>query len=78
MPNDLKDRHVTAAAVQCAAQLIVTANVKDFAALPSGVDVQTPDDLASFLLRAIAPAGNVDAESCCARSDRCHERSARP
>lgn len=44
MKNDPKDRHVAAAAVKCGAQLIVTANVKDFADLPGGVDVKTPDE----------------------------------
>ncbi len=44
MKNDEKDRHVAAAAVKCGAQLIVTSNVKDFADLPDGIDVQSPDE----------------------------------
>ena len=44
MPNHLKDRHVTAAAVKAGAQLIVTANMKDFSVLPDGVEAQLPDE----------------------------------
>ncbi len=44
MPNDPKDRHVVAAAVQAGAQIITTANLKDFAALPDGVEAQSPDE----------------------------------
>lgn len=47
MLNDPKDRHVAAAAVQIGADLIVTANLKDFASLPAGVRAIGPDD---FLL----------------------------
>jgi hypothetical protein len=56
MPNQEKDRHVVAAAVEAGAQAIVTYNVRDFpkpllAAL--GIDVQTPDEfLAELFLRA--------------------------
>lgn len=34
MPNDEKDRHVLAAAVKGGAQVIATANLRDFAVLP--------------------------------------------
>lgn len=44
MRNDEKDRHVAAAAVKAGAQVIVTSNTRDFHDLPSGIDVQTPDD----------------------------------
>jgi predicted nucleic acid-binding protein len=44
MQNDPKDRHVVAAAVKAGAQVIATANLKDFAVLPDGVEVQSPDD----------------------------------
>jgi predicted nucleic acid-binding protein len=44
MRNDEKDRHVAAAAVKAGAQVIVTSNTRDFYDLPSGIDVQTPDD----------------------------------
>jgi predicted nucleic acid-binding protein len=47
MTNDPKDRHVVAAAMGCGAELIVTANLKDFspAALkPWGIEAQHPDD----------------------------------
>ena len=45
MPNDPKDRHVVAAAVKAGAQVITTANLKDFAALPDGVEAQSPDEV---------------------------------
>jgi len=43
MRNDKKDRHVAAAAVKAGAQVIVTANTKDFASLPDGLTAQSPD-----------------------------------
>jgi hypothetical protein len=43
MRNDPKDRHVEAVAVKAGAQVIVTANTKDFHDLPSGVEPQTPE-----------------------------------
>jgi hypothetical protein len=44
MPNHPKDRHVVAAAVKAGAQVITTANLKDFAALPDGIEAQSPDE----------------------------------
>src|SRR5215468_21067 len=44
MRNDQKDRHVAAAAVKAGSQVIVTSNTRDFYDLPSGIDVQTPDE----------------------------------
>jgi predicted nucleic acid-binding protein len=44
MPNHPKDRHVAAVAVKAGAQVIVTANIKDFSALPDGVEAQLPDE----------------------------------
>jgi PIN domain-containing protein len=44
MPNNPKDRHVAAAAVKAGAQVITTANLKDFAALPDRVVAQSPDE----------------------------------
>ena len=44
MRNDSKDRHVAAAAVKAGAQVIVTANLKDFVPLPDGVEAQSPDE----------------------------------
>lgn len=38
MQNDAKDRHVVAAAVKAGAQVITTANLKDFAPLSDGLD----------------------------------------
>jgi predicted nucleic acid-binding protein len=43
MPNDPKDRHVAAAATAAGATFIVTANLKDFARLPKGMQAITPD-----------------------------------
>lgn len=44
MSNDPKDRHVVAAAVKAGAQVITTANLKDFAPLPDGLEAQSPDE----------------------------------
>jgi predicted nucleic acid-binding protein len=44
MSNDDKDRHVAAAAVKAGAQVIVTFNLKDFRALPDGIEAQSPDE----------------------------------
>lgn len=44
MPNQEKDRHVTAAAVKAGAQVIVTQNLRDFAHLPDGLEARSPDD----------------------------------
>lgn len=46
MTNDEKDRHVLAAAIACRADVLVTANTRDFPASacdPFGIDVQDPD-----------------------------------
>ncbi len=48
--DDPKDRHVVAAAVKAGAQVITTANLKDFAALPEAVEAQSPDE---FLLNML-------------------------
>ncbi len=42
--NDKKDRHVVAVAVKSAAQVIATANLKDFKILPEGIEAQSPDE----------------------------------
>lgn len=44
MRNDLKDRHVAAAAVRAAAQVIVTQNLRDFSGLPEGIEAQSADE----------------------------------
>lgn len=49
MPNDAKDRHVAATAVRAGAQVIVTSNLRDFAALPDGLEAQSPDAFLSTL-----------------------------
>ncbi len=48
MPNHPKDRHVAAAAVAGAAEVVVTTNLKDFAKLPKGLEALSPD---AFLCR---------------------------
>lgn len=44
MPNHEKDRHVVAAAVKSGAQVVTTANLKDFSELPAGIEAQSPDE----------------------------------
>lgn len=44
MRNDTKDRHVVAAAVKAGAQVVTTANLKDFTPLPGGIEAQSPDE----------------------------------
>lgn len=51
MLNDPKDRHVSAAAKQIEADVIVTANLKDFALLPAGLRAISPD---AFLTERLA------------------------
>jgi predicted nucleic acid-binding protein len=43
MQNDVKDRHVIAAAVKAGAQVVTTSNLKDFTPLPDGTEAQSPD-----------------------------------
>jgi predicted nucleic acid-binding protein len=53
MTNEPKDRHVVAAAVRCGAQVIVTANLKDFPARTLaewGIEAQHPDE---FLIHLV-------------------------
>lgn len=50
MQTDPGDRHVAAAAVKAGAQVIVTANLKHFAKLPSGIEAQSPDEFLGNLL----------------------------
>lgn len=59
MPNDPKDRHVAAVAVQAGAQVIVTFNLKDFAKLPPGVDAQSPDEFLGNLFD-LNPQGFIE------------------
>ncbi len=56
MTNHPKDRHVAAAAVKAGAQVIVTANIKDFSALPDGVEAQLPDEFLCNLFDLDPPA----------------------
>ncbi|MCY0908770.1 MAG: PIN domain-containing protein [Sulfobacillus thermotolerans] len=56
MPNDKKDRHLLAAAIASRADVLVTANLKDFR-VPAGfcdTDVQHPDDFLCYQLE-LAP-----------------------
>lgn len=52
MPNHPKDRHVLAAAIVCEADVLVTANLKDFSVLPDicTTTIQHPND---FLLEQL-------------------------
>jgi predicted nucleic acid-binding protein len=59
MQNDPKDRHVVAAAVKAGAQVIVTFNLRDFDALPDGIEAQSPDEFLSNLFD-LDPAGIVE------------------
>lgn len=59
MPNHEKDRHVAAAAVKAGAQVIVTLNLRDFAALPEGIEAQSPDEFLCNLFD-LDPDGMVD------------------
>ncbi|MDO4790862.1 MAG: PIN domain-containing protein [Buchananella hordeovulneris] len=57
--SDPADRHVVAAAMRCGAQVIVTANTRDFPAhvlARRGLLAQTPDD---FLTSLTAPPGGA-------------------
>ena len=59
MPNDPKDRHVAAAALKAGAQVIVTSNLRDFQALPDGVEAQSPDEFLSNLFD-LDPEGIIE------------------
>jgi predicted nucleic acid-binding protein len=59
MRNDAKDRHVVAAAVKAGAQVVTTANLKDFALLPDGIEAQSPDEFLCNLFD-LDPDGFVD------------------
>jgi predicted nucleic acid-binding protein len=59
MQNDAKDRHVVAAAVKAGAQVITTANLKDFTPLPDGIEAQSPDEFLCNLFD-LDPEGFVE------------------
>lgn len=66
--TDPADRHVVAAAINCGAQVIVTANTRDFPAhvlTRRGLLAQTPDD---FLSSLATPPGGAGAEGRAATS----------
>jgi hypothetical protein len=50
MQNDAKDRHVVAATVKAGAQVVTTANLKDFTPLPDGIEAQSPDEFLCMML----------------------------
>lgn len=56
MQNDVKDRHVVAAAVKAGAQVIISANLKDFTRIPDGVEAESPVEVQRQALAAHAPA----------------------
>jgi hypothetical protein len=56
MTNHPKDRHVVAAAVKAGAQVIATANLKDFASLPDAIEAQSPDQFLCNLFDLDQPA----------------------
>ena len=59
MQNDPKDRHVVAVAVKAGAQVVATANLKDFTPLPDGIEAQSPDDFLCNLFD-LDPEGFVE------------------
>ena len=59
MQNQAKDRHVVAAAVKAGAQVIVTANLKDFTPVPDGLEAQGPDEFLCNLFD-LDPEGFVE------------------
>jgi hypothetical protein len=59
MQNNEKDRHVVAAAVNAGAQVVATANLKDFVHLPEGIEAQSPDEFLCNLFD-LDPNGFID------------------
>lgn len=49
--NDPKDRHVAATALEAGAEIIVTRNLRHFVPEPQGVQVESPDEFLTRLLR---------------------------
>src|SRR5687767_5943738 len=59
MQNEAKDRHVVAAAVKAGAQVVTTANLKDFDPLPDHLEAQSPDEFLCNLFD-LDPEGFVE------------------
>jgi predicted nucleic acid-binding protein len=59
MLNAANDRHVAAAAVKVAAQVIVTFNLRDFHDLPDGINSQSPSDFLVDIFN-VDPGGIVE------------------
>lgn len=70
MRNDPKDRHVVAAAVKAGAQVVVTENIRDFAAMPDGIEAQTADDFLCNLFDLNPDRMLLALEKICARRKR--------
>jgi predicted nucleic acid-binding protein len=75
MENDIKDRHVLAAAVRCNAQVIVTMNLKDFPAeslATFDIEAQSPDE---FLLHLFHLAPDTMAQLIIEQAEDLHNPS---
>jgi hypothetical protein len=70
MENDEKDRHVAAAAVKIGAQVVVTANLRDFKKLPVGIEAQSPDTFLCNLFDMDPDRMMLALEKICARRKR--------
>jgi hypothetical protein len=70
MPNEPKDRHVTAAAVKIGAQVIVTENLKDFRTLPEGIEAQSADEFLCCLFDLDPDRMMLTLAKACARRTR--------
>lgn len=70
MRNHAKDRHVAAAAVKAGAQVIVTANTKDFTKLPDGIEAQIPDEFLCNLFDLDPDRIMIALEKICTRRKR--------
>jgi len=70
MRNDPKDRHVAAAAVKAGAQVVVTENIRDFSAMPDGIEAQTADEFLCNLFDLNPDRMMLALEKICARRTR--------
>lgn len=70
MRNHVKDRHVAAATIKAGAQVIVTANTKDFSKLPDGIEAKTPDEFLCDLFDLDPDRMMIALEKICTRRKR--------